>query len=320
MTTATARPATGAPAEQRPRVAGSLAPLERRRRRLFWPFVLPALTIYLVFMIGPTVAAAWISLQKWSGFGPMTWRGLHNYTVLVQDPTFHTAFVNTMLTLVVVGVGVFAIAFVLTMLLREMRGRKAIRAVLFFPFIVSPIVLSIVWGFIFGYDGLANNALGVIGVDTPVKWLGSEHIFKMIMLGLVWVNTGLFITIILAGVDRIPTYFYEDSAIAGANAFQRFRNITLPLSWDVVSVAATFWTISSLKLFEFIYAFGGTTNDMPSTSVWNSALFVYGESFGGRVPSYKFGYASASALLMLALFALFVVLLRRVLRREAIQY
>lgn len=297
-----------------------LAPLERRRRRLFYPFVLPALAVYLVFMIAPTLAATWISLNKWTGIGPMTWQGLGNYAVLVQDSTFRAAFVNTLLILIVVGATVFAIAFVLTMLLREMRGRSFIRSVLFFPFIVSPIVLSIVWGFIFRYDGLVNGVLGALGIDDPVKWLGPAHLFQMIMLGLIWVNTGLFITIILAGVDRIPAYFYEDSAIAGASAWQRFRNITLPLSWDVVSVAATFWTISSLKLFEFIYAFGGTTNDLPPTGVWNSALFVYGETFGGRAPGFQFGYASASALFMLVIFAVFVVLLRRLLRRESIQF
>lgn len=303
-----------------PSTSGSFAPLERRRRRLFYPFVLPAVAMYIVFVLGPTVAAGWISLHEWSGVGPMEWQGLDNYLVLLQDSTFITAFFNTLLILVVVGGAVFLIAFGLTMLLREMRGRKFIRSVLFFPFIVSPIVLSIMWGFIFRYDGLVNNVLTALGLDDPVKWLGSAHLFQMIMLGLVWVNTGLFITIILAGVDRIPAYFYEDSAIAGASAWQRFRNITLPLSWDVVAVAATFWTISSLKLFEFIYAFGGTTNDLPPPDVWNSALFVYGETFGGRSPAYRFGYASASALLMLVLFAVFIVLLRRMLRREAVQY
>ncbi|MGH3438636.1 MAG: carbohydrate ABC transporter permease [Sciscionella sp.] len=319
MTTAAIADSTREP-DRKALPSGTKAPIERRKRRLFWPFVLPALLLYLVFVIGPTIAAAWISLHKWSGIGPMTWRGAANYAALLSDEQFRTAFVNTLLILVVVGALVFATAFVLTMLLRELRGRKFVRSVLFFPFIVSPIVLSIIWGFIFQHNGLVNDLLAALGVTDPIKWLDPDNLLKMIMLGLVWVNTGLFITIILAGVDRIPAYFYEDSAIAGANAWQRFRNITLPLSWDVVAVAATFWTISSLKLFEFIFAFGGTTNDMPSPSMWNTALFVYGETFGGRIPSFRFGYASASALLMLALFAVLVVLLRRLLRRESVQY
>ncbi len=295
------------------------SPLETQRRRLFYPFVLPALVLYLIFFIAPTIGALWISFTKWTGSGPMTWRGVRNYTVLIQDPVFHTAFLNTLIILVVVGAFVFAVSFLLTMVLRGMRGSKAARSILFFPYIVSAIVLSIIWGFIFQRDGLVNDVLTALG-GSPVGWLSSSNQFRMILLGLVWINVGLYSTIILAGVDRIPAYYYEDTAIAGANAFQRFRHVTLPMTWDVISVAAVLWTINSLKLFEFIFAFGGTTNDLPGQSVWNSALFIYGESFGGRVPSYAFGYASACAMLMLALFAVFVVLLRRLLRRDAIQF
>lgn len=296
------------------------SPFERRRRRLFVPFVLPALILHVVFVMGPTVAAFWISLHRWTGIGPMEWRGLGNYGVLLRDPTFHTAFVNTLLILLGVGGAVFIVSFAITMLIRDMRGRSVVRSVLFFPHIVSAIVLSIAWGFLFQYDGVVNKVLGRLFGAEPIQWLSSENLLTMILVGMVWLSTGLYVTIILAGVDRIPSYFYEDSAIGGANAFQRLRNVTLPLAWDVIGVAAVFWTISSLKLFEFIYAFGGTSNDMPPTAVWNSALFVYGESFGGRSPSYQFGYASASAMLMLLLFAVLVVLLRRVVQREAVEF
>lgn len=298
---------------------GTKSRLDAQRRKLFWPFVIPALVLYLVFFIGPSLAAVWISFHNWSGSGPMTWVDWRNYVVLFQDPVFHTAFVNTLLILVVVGVLVFVIAFAMTMILREMRGSKFVRQVLFFPYIVSSIVLSILWGFLFQYDGLVNAVLGLVGAE-PVRWLSAENLLPMILLGMVWINVGLYAMIILAGVDRIPPQFYEDSALAGTTAFQRFRHVILPMTWDVVSVAAILWTINSLKIFEFILAFGGTTSDLPNQSVWNSALFVYGMSFGGRTPAYAFGYASASAIVMLLLFGLFVLILRRVLRREHIEF
>lgn len=301
------------------RASGTRSSLEKRRRRLFYPFVLPALALYLVFFIAPSVAAVWISLHAWTGSGSMTWRGSRNYTILVQDPVFHQAFKNTLIILVGVGAVVFMVSFLLTMMLREMPGSKAARSVLFFPYIVSPIVLSIIWGFLFQYNGLVNSVLRRIGLG-PIQWLAAENLFKMILIGMVWINVGLYATIILAAVDRIPPQFYEDSAIAGTNAFQRFWYITLPMTWDVVSVVAILWTINSLKMFEFIFAFGGTSNDLPSQSVWNSALFVYSASFGGRSPSYAFGYASAAAILMLLLFAAFVLVLRRVLRRDLIEF
>jgi raffinose/stachyose/melibiose transport system permease protein len=315
--------AVGAPvarvrAPQPPPSAGSI--LERDRRKLYIPFLVPALLLYLAFVIAPSVAALWISFHRWDGVGDMQWRGLGNYVALLSDTTFHTALWNTLVILVVAGAGIFVVSFAITMLIREMRGRKFVRSVLFFPHIVSAIVLSIVWGFLFQYNGVVNAVLGALFGAGPIPWLDDTNLFPMILLGTVWLSTGLYVTIILAGVDRIPAYFYEDALLAGANAFQRLRHVTLPLSWDVITVAATFWTISSLKIFEFIYAFGGTTADLPPPAVWNSALFVYGESFGGRSPSYLFGYASASAMLMLALFSVLVVVLRRVLRRDPVEF
>jgi raffinose/stachyose/melibiose transport system permease protein len=308
------------PRGEAPRLrAGTPSTLDRHRRRLFLPFVAPALVLYILFFVAPSLAAVVISFTRWAGSGDAEWVGLRNYEVLVQDPVFHTAFANTLLILVAVGGFTFAVAFGLTMVLREMRGAKFVRNVLFFPYIVSSIVLSLLWGFLFQYDGLVNAFLKLVGFE-PVKWLASGNLLPMILLGMVWINVGLYATIILAGVDRIPPQFYEDSALAGTNAFQRFFHVTLPMTWDVVAVAATLWTINSLKIFEFIFAFGGTTTDLPSQDVWNSALFVYGMSFGGRTPSYAFGYASAAAILMLALFAVFVLVLRRLMRREAIEF
>lgn len=294
--------------------------LDRARRKLYWPFVVPALLLYLAFMIAPSIAALWISFHRWDGITEMQWRGLDNYTALLSDSTFRTALVNTLIILVVAGGAIFVISFGLTMVVREMRGRTFVRSVLFFPHIVSAIVLSIVWGFLFQYNGVVNSALDALFGTDPIPWLDSSNLFAMILIGTVWISTGLYVTIILAGVDRIPPYFYEDAILAGANAFQRLRHVTLPLSWDVITVAAIFWTISSLKIFEFIYAFGGTTADVPSPDVWNSALFVYAESFGGRSPSYLFGYASASAIFMLALFTVLVVVLRRLLRRDPVEF
>jgi raffinose/stachyose/melibiose transport system permease protein len=297
----------------------SRSPYERHRRRILVPMMLPALALYLALLVAPTVDSAWISFHQWRGNGPMKNRGLSNYRVLFQDPTFRTAFKNTFVILIGVGLAVFVLSFAITMVLYEMRGRQFIRMVMFLPAIISSVALSIIWGFIFQYDGLANDLLDNFGIGK-VSWLAPNHLFDIILLGLLWINAGLYVIIILAAVDRIPAYLYEDAALGGAGPWQRFRHITLPLSWDVVSVAAILWTINSLKMFEFIYAFGGSGTALPDPSAWNSAVFVYAESFGGMNPAYQFGYASASALLMLVMFAVLVVVLRRLLRRKAVQF
>ncbi len=310
-------PMTEAPAGQNRKSVTS--PIEQRKRRLLVPFVLPALLFYTVFIIGPTGATVWLSFRKWRGSGPAVWTGTRNYRLLLHDPSFRTAFLNTLVILIAGGIVVFLISFVIVMLIREMRFRKFVRLVIFFPNIVSAIVLSIVWGFLFSYDGVFNQALHALS-QPSVAWLNPDNLFRVIVAGLVWINMGLYTTILLAGIDRIPKYFYEDCPIANASPWQRFRYVTLPMTWDVLTVAAILWTISALKIFEFIFAFGGSFGNLPPTSSWNSSVFIYGTTFGGAVPSYAFGYASASALVMLAVFGLVVVLLHRLMRREAVQF
>jgi raffinose/stachyose/melibiose transport system permease protein len=292
---------------------------KRRRGRAIWLFAGPALALYSVFFLVPTAASVWVSLYAWDGVGEAKFKGLGNYRNLVGDGVFLHAFTNTLIILVLGGLLVFTLSFVATIGLREMTGRRFARSVLFFPNIVAPIVLSVLWGFLFSTGGLADTAAHGVGVAHPPNWLG-DHLFAVIFVGLVWTNTGFYVTILMAAVDRIPAYFYEDALLSGATGWQRMRHVTLPLSWEVIATCAVIWTISSLKVFDFIYAFGGTSNDLPPLHVWNSALFIYGQTFGGRVPAYAFGYASASAVLTLASVVVFVSLLRRLLRRDAIQY
>lgn len=293
--------------------------MESRRRKIFWPFLIPALLVYGTLFLGPAVASVVISFTRWDGIGIAEPVGFGNYSRLFGDSVFIESFRNTVVILLVGGIAVFAVAFALTMVLREMRGRKFVRNIIFFPTIISPVVLSILWGFIFQSNGLLETALGSVGIQDGPNWL-ANHLFLIIMVGLIWIHLGLYVTILMAAVDQIPQYLYEECALAGASAWQRFRYVTLPLTWDVVTAAAVLWTIGSLKIFEFIYAFGGTTADMPPTEVWNSALFIYGNTFGGRSPSFEFGYASAAAVITVIAVMVFVVLLRRATRRDPIEF
>ncbi|MFB7378434.1 carbohydrate ABC transporter permease [Kitasatospora purpeofusca] len=299
--------------------AATASPLERRRGRIFGPFVAPAVALYTVLFIGPTLYAMYTSLTDWDGINSPRWAGLRNYTQLLHDPAFRSAFGNTLKIVFGVGGVVFVLSFGFLLMLREMRGRKLIRGVVFVPHIVSSVVLAIFWGSLLNLDGLVNQALGPLGID-PVEWLRPGWTTDAVLVALVWINTGYYVTILMSGVDRIPESYYEAARLDGANAWQRFRHVTLPLSWDVTAAAAVLWTITSVKIFEFILAFGGNQGALPPTYQWNNALFVYGETVGGIAPLNQFGYASASAVTTLAFVAVLVVVLRRLMRREALQF
>ncbi|TAM66037.1 MAG: sugar ABC transporter permease [Microbacteriaceae bacterium] len=301
------------------RVGSAANPLDLSRRRVFLWFVLPAAFVYGAFLVAPSLYTVWIGFNKWSGAGPMTFIGLSNYVHIFREPVFIGSFVNTLLILFVVGGATFAISFVLMLVLREIAGRRIIRAVIFFPNIVPGVVLSIVWGFLFQQQGMVNAVLKSIGVQQPPAWLSQNSLFIVIMMGLVWINTGFYATILMAAVDRIPPYFFEDCALAGASAWQRMRYVILPLTWDVIGIAAILWTISSIKIFEFIYAFAGGAGYLPPANVWNTAVYSYAAAFASvGVPRY--GTAAASAIVMVLLVGIVVVLIQRVFRRETIEF
>jgi raffinose/stachyose/melibiose transport system permease protein len=297
-----------------------VATLDAGRRRLLVPFVGPAILVYSVLFILPSLWTAWISLNSWNGTDVITFVGFDNYLKLARSDLFIRSFGNTLLLLFVVGAAVFIFSFAMTLVLRDMAGRRIARSVIFFPHLVNALVFGILAGFIFNPGGLVNTLLSGLGVDDPPRWLAQENIFPLIMATMIWMSTGYYTTILMAGVDRIPIYYFEDCALAGASAFQRLRYVILPLTWDVFATCAVLWTISCIKVFEIVWVFGGSSgNGLPPTQSWTVAVYTYVTAFSGQsTPAY--GAASASAVLSLLLISVLVILVRRVFRREPIEF
>lgn len=293
-------------------------PLDRARRKLFGWFVAPAAILYAGFLILPGLVTLWISFNRWPGAGPMKFVGFDNFRAIVNDPTFVTSFLNTLAILFGVGIVTFLLAFVMMLTLRDLRGRKFIRMVIFFPNIAPGVLLAIVWGFLFQQKGMINQVLGWLGVANPPPWLAEDNLFLVVMAGLVWINTGFYTTILMAAVDRIPPYLFEECELAGATAFQRLRYVILPLTWDVIGVASILWTISSIKIFEFLYAFAGGAGYLPPLKIWNTSIYAYAEAFAA-VGTPRFGTAAATSVVMMLLVIVAVGLLSRVFRRDPIE-
>ncbi|MEV0792560.1 sugar ABC transporter permease [Kribbella sp. NPDC050459] len=282
---------------------------------MFFPFLTPAAVLYLAFMVAPTLFTVWLSFNSWPGVGPMTWKGFGNYAEMVRDPVFRRSFVNTFWIVAGVGVAVFAVSFALTMILQDVLGKKAVRLIVFFPSLVPAVVISILWGYLFNPDGVVNKVLGWAGVQDPPLWLAPDNVLNTILLGMVWLSAGTYTVIFMAAADRIPKELYEVAELAGANIWQRFTHVTLPLMWDVVSVCAVLWCVAALKTFEFLLVFAASSGTLPPVEIWNFAMYSYAEAFDpGGVPEY--GAAAASAVIVLMLTAVLTVLARRVMRRD----
>jgi raffinose/stachyose/melibiose transport system permease protein len=295
--------------------------LADQRNELFWPFVLPALSVYALLMLVPTVATVYISLNKWRAQGdPMIFAGVKNYTKLVGNAAFRTSFVNTLEILLLCGVVVFVLAFAITMAMREMRGRRLAQAMLFFPYLISPVVIAIGLGLALNPAGAVDRGLTAANLEFLAKhWLDPQHIFFTLVLTVIWVSTGFYVLLIMAGVDRIPRYFYEDTDLAGANAWQKFWHVTLPLTWDVVTIAAVLWVVNAVKIFELILAFS-SAGDAPPLESRTLAVQQYYVTVGGRYPVYDMGSGAAIGVVTLLLVAILVIVLRRLMRRERVEF
>lgn len=289
------------------------------RRRSYGMFIAPALIVFVIVLVLPSIFTIGTSFTKWSGAGDMVWVGLDNYLRMFRNPVFLHSLWNTFLIVVGVGIAVYAVSFALTMVLQNTFGRKAIRSIIFFPTLIPGIVISILWGFLFNPDGLVNGFLRTIGIASPPEWLGSSLIFPTIMLGLTWLSVGTYTVILLAATDRIPPEYYEVADLAGASVLQRFWYVTLPLMWDLVSVTAVLWCVNALKTFEFLLLFSSSAGTLPNTDIWNIAVYSYAAAFP-RSGVAQFGAAAATGVVMLALALVLTILARRIMKREDVEY
>lgn len=287
-------------------------------------FLLPAGLLYFLLFLLPAVRAFYYSAFDWSGFSEaMTFVGFQNYIkLLTNDPIFIHSFGNTLKILFVGGFFTFSLAFLLAAMLNSgIKGKRVFRALIFMPNVIATIALTTMWAFaIFSpRSGVIPNFFKMIGIEPLAKflWMSSDHVFWSMLLAIVWINVGYFVVLILAGMDRIPTEYYEAAQLDGAGQIQMFFNITLPLMWDVLTVAVVLWSISAIKVFEFPFAFMGAGED---PNLYTVGVYLYIMGFGKRQPIYQLGYATAIGVLMLLLIIITSIVLRRVMKREVLQY
>lgn len=296
------------------RAAGG--PLEQARDRLFWPFLGPALVLYLLLFIVPSLFSVGVSLTRWAGPGSTAdWRGLDNYTRLFSDPVFLRSFRNTLMLLGLGTVLVAAVTALSMVVLRRTRGRRFLRAVVFFPVIVSPIAVGTAVGFILDPRGLLNRGLGALGLDALQQtWLAPEMVLWCIVATLAWASGGFYVALLMSAVDAVPQELYEQAQIDGTTRWEQFVHVTWPGCREMASVAAVLCLVNLLKVFDLVYAFTGTAGNPPieaRTLSVQQFLTVSGE---GTVPD--LGYGSAMAVFLVVVAGVLMTVMRRLTGRE----
>lgn len=264
----------------------------QKKNRFINLFYVPALALFAVFVVLPFIKGIYLSLTNWNGYSPSyKFVGLKNYARMLTDENVRTAFVNT----IIYGFGstlvqnVLGIAFAV-LLNKKFRGRSLIRTVIYLPVMIAPLIMGYIMYFFFTYNnGAVNDVLKLFGAQ-PVDWLakGSRAVIILMLVNSLQF-AGISMVIYLAGLQNIPTLYYDAAAIDGVNDRQRFFYVTLPLLMPAVTSSVTINLIGGLKLFDVISALtgGGPGYDTNSLSTLIHRLY-----FGSE----RAGYAAAVGL------------------------
>jgi ABC-type sugar transport system permease subunit len=300
---------TTSPSVARRRAKGSL-----RGRLEIAVLTVPALAMFLLFVIFPVVAAAYYGFYRWAGYGiPTQFVGLQNYVTILQDPTFLQALEHNALIVVLSLVLQGPIAVLLALLLnRKMRGQSIIRVLIFVPYVISEVVVGTGWSLILQTSGAMNAFLKGLGLPA-VNWLSDPKVALWTLMGIItWKYIGFAVILFLAGLQGIPEELSEAAAIDGASFWQIQRRITLPLLGPTIRIWAFLSIIGALQLFDLVYIIWGQyVASTAGTSTMATYMVVNGRNAG------SFGYGNAVAV-VLFLISLIVALVyqRVVLRRD----
>jgi raffinose/stachyose/melibiose transport system permease protein len=290
---------------------------KRARREAFvgWLFVLPALFMYVVFVLVPFLLTILYSFYKWNGTGPMNWVGLKNYVTVFQVPnligTVSNAFwLVVWFSFIPVGLGLV----VASVIHRMANGRfgEIVRTVLFLPQVIALVAAGIIWGWLFSLSGLVNQILRAIGLGAITRaWLG-DFDWALSAVGIIgiWVLLGFCNVLLSTCISNIDPALYESARIDGASWFTEFVKITVPLLRHEVSVCLTVTVIAALAAFDIVYV---STAGGPGNSTAVPGLQIYILAFTQRAV----GLASALAVILMVLVIVVILPIQRLSRAES---
>jgi ABC-type sugar transport system permease subunit len=270
--------------------------LRRAQARAGAAFVAPAILFLVAFAFLPMLIALVISLTDYNLLNSPNFVGFHNYQALLDDPRFVTSLWNTL----VFAFGSLAPTLLISLTLAAafahgFRGANTLRTLYFLPMVFSLVIVAIVWRALYNPIGPLNAAIGsFLGRSSalPLTWLTDPVLAPLALIAAnVWQTYGLYMLILLAGLQAIPEEYYDAAKVDGAGTWQRFRSITLPLLRPQILFVTVISLISSVQAFTYQYLM---TRGGPSDSTNVIGLYIYQTAFLFQ----KMGYASAMSVIL----------------------
>ena len=280
-----------------------------RHRATPYLYLLPAFLVYGAFMLFPLIRAAQFSLYDWPGFGPSTFVGLGNYVDLLGDERFLAAIQHALILIVFYSILPLIVGLVLAAILRrgQVRGLGFFRVAIFMPQVIALVVVAVAWHQIYSPRGILNDGLAAIGLGHLARgWLGDPTL-ALPAVGMIgfWLQTGLVMLLLLAGMGRIPGDLFEAARLDGAGPVSEFFAITLPSVRGEITTALVLTIIAALKTFDLVYV---TTSGGPGTATTVPSYEVYNRAFNLKMV----GSASAVAIVLTILVFVINVAISRI--------
>ena len=267
---------------------------KRKRQEMLSAYALlfPAILLLLVFMLIPMINSAWYSLFKWNLVGEKKFVGLSNFSFMFgKDASFKKALLNTCVYTIINMVSTLILALGCALLFQKQSRVNSIwRAIIFVPVVVPMTVMGMVWKMLYEPQyGAINQILSAIGISGP-KWLFDSKVAMLaVILFNVWKEFGLYSIILVGGLQKIPAELYEAASVEGANWWQSFRRITMPMLRPIMFFTTTILLINSFKAFDHIWVM---TNGGPGNSTTTLVTYIYTKVFD------SVGLASAASVVL----------------------
>ncbi len=275
-----------------------LKPLGREKFWL-WALLTPTFIGLLFGALGSVVATVLLSFAKWDLLTPPTWAGLVNFIGLFKDSKMLLSLTNTIKFTAIYVPGVVIVSlFVAVLMNRKMRGVGLFRTAYFLPAVTSAVATALVWNMIYGKDtGILNFILERFGMQ-PVCWLCTEHAMNSVIIVNIWGAVGEGMIIFLAGLTAIPREYYEAAELDGANGFNQFFRITVPLITPSIFFQTLMSTINAFQAYDYIYML--TRRGQGDSSVPVVVFSIYRNAWN----FFNYGGASAQAIELTIIVAL----------------
>lgn len=281
-------------------------------------FLGPAVLLYGMFFVTPMAQAFYYSLFRWRGLSQnKEFIGVQNFQQLAGDPIFWMALKHNLTFLVTFILIIIPLAlFFAYVLSRKVWGASTYRAVFLFPNIISIVAVAVLWSFVYNMQfGLLNAFLKVIHLDAfATGWLGEpKTALPAVIATAMWYFLGFYIVLFLAGLKSIPPSYYEAAAIDGANQWQSFRHVTIPLVWEILKLGVIYLIIQAMNVFGLAWVM---TEGGPSNHTETMLTYLYRKAFAES----QYGYGTAIGVVVFILVLGIALTSIRAMKREVVEY